>query len=75
MTSGSYGLIVALTASGQKEPLLLQFSSDKDMFGNPYGYSAWTLQEQIFKLPATAGVITSVSAFLYQDNRFTFISD
>lgn len=70
VTSGSYGIKVVLhTKNG--DTIALDLDCQKDMFGNPYGYTAYSTQSQTYSLKLESDVV-EVEAYAYQDNNFYY---
>lgn len=70
MQKGNYGLLITLTTD-QNESYSAILDNRKDMFGNTYGYSAFTRAEQTFALNLK-GVINKIEVYLYQMSNFKY---
>lgn len=70
VTSGSYGIKVGLhTKDG--DTIALDLNCQKDMFGNPYGYTTYATQSQTYSLNLESDIV-AIEAYAYQDNNFYY---
>ena len=71
--SGHYGLkaIVSVALAGSTELLSCSLDSEEDMFGNPYAFTAYFEQQQIYGLTLGAK-ITNVDLYFYQSGDFQY---
>ena len=70
--SGNYGIEAELISYKDGKifsKIVAQLDSEQDMFGNPYSYSMFYPQEQIFKISLTEDV-TELNIYAYQKANF-----
>lgn len=70
VTSGSYGIKVLLNTDAG-DTIALGLDCQKDMFGNPYGYTGYSTQSQTYRLNLESD-IKEISAVFYQDGNFNY---
>ena len=73
VTEGNYGLGVILTSTNN-ESAYFELDCKKDMFGNPYAYTAFLAQSQTYRLDF-AGLINSIQIYFYQRGNFSHINN
>lgn len=82
MRNGDYGLHLKLISQKINEDKTtsydvygLNFSATRDMFGNPYAFKIFTLQEIKYALNQWPENLIGLQLWLYQDNNFDYVDE